>query len=47
MELSEAQSELIQELLRQLGEVDPAELPGPAAELADLLGEIIEAAETS
>jgi hypothetical protein len=45
MELSDAQAERIVELIEQVGDLDPAEVPDPAAELATLLGQIIEGTE--
>lgn len=36
----------IEEKLRELAELDPAELPRPAAELAELLGGVLEDVET-
>jgi hypothetical protein len=47
MELSDSQTERIAELLEQVGELDPAEVPDPAAELAALLGQIIEGTDDS
>jgi hypothetical protein len=45
MELSQSQSERIEELLRLVDELEPADVPEPAAELAALLGQIIEGTE--
>lgn len=42
MDLSPEQIEAIEEKLNQLTELDPADLPGPAAELVELLSEILE-----
>ena len=42
MELDEAQIEEIEAALETLEQMDPAELPEPAAELAELLGRILE-----
>ena len=42
MDLSPEQIEAIQQKLTQLSELDAAELPAPAAELANLLGDILE-----
>lgn len=47
MDLSPEQIEAIEEKLSQLTELDPAELPGPAAELVELLSEILEESEGS
>ena len=47
MELSQDQIEQLEAALARLGDVDPADLPEPAAELADLLGAILEEDETS
>lgn len=46
MELSQDQIERLEAALARLGEVDPANLPEPAAELADLLGAILEEDES-
>ena len=45
MEIDEAQIEEIEAALAKLEEMDPAELPEPAAELADLLGRLLEQLE--
>ena len=45
MELNESQVSEIEAALEKLDTVDPADLPEPAAELADLLGQIIEGLE--
>jgi hypothetical protein len=37
----------IEEKLAQLAELDPAELPQPAAELADILSSLLDEAEES
>jgi hypothetical protein len=47
MELSQDQIERLESVLARLADLDPAELPEPAAELADLLGAILEEEETS
>ncbi|MCZ6662172.1 MAG: hypothetical protein O6951_04520 [Actinobacteria bacterium] len=47
MELNPEQTEQIEDLLLQLEELDPAVLPVPAAELAALLGEILEGTDRS
>lgn len=46
MDLSQEQIETIEQKLSQLRELDPAELPGPAAELVTLLNEILEETES-
>jgi len=45
MDLSPEQIEAIEEKLSRLTELDPADLPGPAAELVELLNEILEESE--
>ena len=47
VELNSEQTEQIEDLLTQLEELDPAELPIPAVELAALLGEILEGTDGS
>jgi hypothetical protein len=47
MDLSPEQIEAIEEKLRQLTDLDPAQLPGPAAELVELLNDILEESEGS
>lgn len=47
MELSPEHIARIETALDRLRELDPAELPEPAAELAALLGAILEEQETS
>lgn len=42
MEIDEAQIEEIEAALEKLEQMDPAELPEPAAELAELLGRLLE-----
>ena len=42
MELDEARIEEIEAALEKLEQMDPAELPEPAAELAELLGRLLE-----
>lgn len=42
MDLTPDQIEKLEEALARLEELDPAELPEPAAELANLLGSILE-----
>ncbi len=46
MDLSPEQIEAIEEKLSQLTDLDPAELPGPAAELVELLNDILEESES-
>lgn len=45
MEIDEAQIEEIEAALEKLEQMDPADLPEPAAELADLLGRLLEKLE--
>lgn len=45
MEIDEAQIEEIETALEKLEQMDPSELPEPAAELADLLGRLLEQLE--
>lgn len=47
MELNESQISEIEGALEELETLDPAELPEPAAKLADLLGRILEDLEPS
>jgi len=47
MDLTPEQLSQIEEALKRLEEVDPAALPEPAAELAELLGSILESTESS
>ena len=47
MELNEELQQRIQTLLSDIEELDPAEVPSPAAELAALLGEILEGTDES
>ncbi len=47
MELSQSQVEEIESALQRLEEVDPADLPEPAAELADLLSRLLDGMESS
>lgn len=47
MELSQSQIEEIESALQRLEEVDPADLPEPAAELADLLSRLLDGMESS
>jgi hypothetical protein len=46
MDLTQDQIDQLEAVLARLAEVDPAELPEPAAELANLLGSILEEQET-
>jgi hypothetical protein len=45
MDITESQITELEEALRRLEELDPADLPGPAAELADLLSRILDETE--
>ncbi len=47
MDISEEQIDALEEALRRLGEVDPADLPEPAADLADLLSRILDEMENA
>lgn len=47
MELSQSQVDEIERALQRLEEVDPAGLPQPAAELADLLSRLLDGMESS
>jgi hypothetical protein len=47
MDLTQEQIDRLEAALARLGELDPAEVPEPAAELADLLGAILEESETT
>jgi hypothetical protein len=47
MDLTQEQIDRLEAALARLGELDPAEVPEPAAELADLLGAILEESETA
>lgn len=42
MNLTDAQVEELEKALQQLDQLDPASLPEPAAELANLLGQILD-----
>ncbi|MEX1134815.1 MAG: hypothetical protein WED83_08235 [Acidimicrobiia bacterium] len=46
MDLTQDQIDQLEAVLARLAEIDPAELPEPAAELASLLGSILEEKET-
>ncbi len=45
MEIDQDQIEAIEAALEKLEQMDPSELPEPAAELADLLGRLLEQLE--
>ena len=45
MNLTEAQIAQLEDALRQLEEVDPADLPEPAAELAAMLGRLLDGSD--
>jgi hypothetical protein len=45
MDLTQDQIDKLEAALARLEELDPAEVPEPAAELADLLGSILEESE--
>ncbi len=47
MNLTDAQVVELENALRQLEQLDPASLPGPAAELADLLSRILDELEAT
>lgn len=47
MDLTEEQIERLEAALTRLEELDPAEIPEPAAELANLLASILEESEPS
>lgn len=47
MNISDENREEIEAKLRQMAELDPAQLPEPAAELAELLGAILDQVEAS
>ncbi len=47
MDLSESQIEEIEAALEKLEQLDPAQLPTPATELASLLADILEDLEKS
>jgi hypothetical protein len=47
MDLTQEQIDRLEAALARLEELDPAEVPEPAAELADLLGAILEESETT
>jgi hypothetical protein len=45
MDLTQEQIDRLEAALARLEELDPADVPEPAAELADLLGAILEESE--
>ncbi len=47
MDLTPEQIERLEAALARLEELDPSELPEPAAELADLLSSILEESDSS
>ena len=47
MDLTQDQIDKLEAALARLEELDPTEVPEPAAELADLLGSILEESETN
>lgn len=47
MDLTPDQIEQIEVALEKMADLDPAQLPGPAAELADLLNRILDQLEGS
>ncbi|MBW3666120.1 MAG: hypothetical protein KY394_00855 [Actinobacteria bacterium] len=47
MELSQSQVEEIEGALARLEEVDPADLPEPAADLADILSRLLDGMESN
>lgn len=47
MNISEETLAAIEDKLREIAELDPAELPEPAAELAEMLNSILEDSEAS
>ena len=47
MDLSQTQMDELESALQQLEELDPADLPEPAAHLAEVLGRILEELEGS
>jgi hypothetical protein len=46
MDLTDTQVEELEAALKQLEELDPSSLPEPAADLASLLGRILDELET-
>lgn len=47
MELSQSQVEEIEAALARLDEVDPVDLPEPAAELADIMNRLLDGMESN
>ncbi|MEE8406752.1 MAG: hypothetical protein V3S32_06350 [Acidimicrobiia bacterium] len=47
MDLTDAQIKELENALEQLEQLDPASLPEPAAELANLLGRILDELEST
>lgn len=47
MNISEETLARIEEKLKEIAELDPADLPGPAADLAEMLGDILDQVENS
>ena len=47
MEVTPEERDELEEALAELERLDPAELPGPAARLADLLGRLLDPSEDS
>lgn len=47
MDISEEQLNELEEALQRLSELDPADLPEPASDLADLLSRILDETETA
>jgi hypothetical protein len=45
MDVSPEQMAELEEALRQLEQLDPSDLPGPAASLAEILGRILDPPE--
>lgn len=45
MEIDQTQIEAIEAALQKLEQMDPSELPEPAAELADILGRLLDQLE--
>ncbi|HJR91228.1 MAG TPA: hypothetical protein VJ938_02165 [Acidimicrobiia bacterium] len=47
MEVTEEERRHLEEVLAELESLDPADLPGPAARLADLLSRLLDPSEAS
>lgn len=47
MDITQEQMEMLEAALARLEQLDPAEVPEPAAELASLLGALLEESEPS